>query len=95
MDVDVRMLDEKIKSKPTRCVLDEEIKSKPTQSSSITCINWFEVLVDEECRFDECYSEVNINLEAVSSKVGDLEDKREKRLRVATWYRKCKEVGEC
>ena len=41
--------------------------------------------MDKECRFDECYIEVNIDLEIVSSKVGDLEDERERRLRVAKW----------
>ena len=41
--------------------------------------------MDEECRSGKCCSEVNIDLETVSNKVGALEDKREKRLRVATW----------
>ena len=34
--------------------------------------------MDEECRSDECCSEVNIDLETVSSNIADLEDKRGK-----------------
>ena len=97
----VRQVSATLRKIGCRCVLDEQIKSKPTRSSSITCVNRFEVLVDKECRSDKCCSEVNIDLETVSSKVGALEDKRERRLRVATWNfsglcseRKQKEVGE-
>ena len=89
-----------------RCVLDDEIKSRCACSSGISnlrCVNRFESLPIEACiKYDNTdRDEVDFDLELVSSKVKTLGDKKERRLRVATWNfsglcseRKQKEVGE-